>query len=434
MRGEKNTLYYKLYSDIKDKIVKNELKKNTKLESVRTCAKRLNISTTTVEKAYNQLGIEGYVESIPRSGFIINDVTEVKTSSQEKPKPILHNQYYNAGLTEDLFDIKAYKSISNKVYNYFQEELYTQCHPLGEPLLREEIRKHILRERNVQCDINQIVIGPGIQSLLNIILSISEGKTVSFLTPEFSKAMTIFRGYNYQLYPFESISEILKCKTDFLYLSPSNTYPTGDVLGINDRTNLMKWAHKNNSYIIEDDYNYFIRYNSYSIPSMYSIDDHNHVIYMGSFSKTLLPSIRISYMVLPNPLYQTYKKSYHAFSQGVSKITQLTVGLYMKEGFYKRHTKKLYHKYALKNAIIIKELDAVNHDDFVIRSTDSNLHVVIDFRNESSFNNCIHQLQKHKYQYETIHNSYSIIFPYSGISNDKMSEVVKTLFQNKTHI
>lgn len=430
MRSEQSTLYYKLYHEIKQKIINHELQENTKLESVRSCALKNNISTTTVEKAYNQLAIEGYVTSVPRSGFTVNNIKNILNSNTIKTHdPINHKDYPNTGLTDDLFDIKTFKSITNKVYNYYTDDLYKENHPFGEELLREEIRKHILRERNVKCSVDQIVIGPGIQTLLNIILSITKGKTVSYLTPEFTKAMTIFRGYNFQLKAFQSIDDIIKEKSDFLYLSPSNTYPTGDVLGINDRNKLIKWAHKNQTYIIEDDYNFFIRYNSYTIPSMHSIDDQSHVIYMGSFSKTLLPSIRISYMVLPIPLYNLLKNNYTSFSQGVSKVTQLSVALYMKEGLYKRHTKKLYNKYALKNELLLKELNEIKDDSFSIRSTDSNLHIVIDFTNQKMYKQVISNLQKCGYSYNVINNTFSIIFPYSGLQNNKIKDVIQKLFK-----
>jgi GntR family transcriptional regulator/MocR family aminotransferase len=429
MRSETHTLYYQLYDDIKQKIIHNEFKVGTKLESVRQCAKRLKISTTTVEKAYNQLLIEGYVFSKQRSGFIVQDILESSSNTKRNDiKPIEINKHKNLTITDSLFDIKLYKSISNKVYNYYQDELFSPCNPLGELLLREEIRKHILKERNITCDVNQIVVGPGIQSLLNIILSVTKGKTVSYLTPEFSKAMTIFRGYNYELLSCTSIDDMLKLKSDYVYLSPSNTYPTGDVLEIKERNKLINWARKNNTYIIEDDYNYFIRYNSYTIPSMYSIDNGENVIYMGSFSKTLLPSIRLSYMVLPISLYNLFITHYEKFSQGVSKITQLSIALFMKEGLYQRHTKKLYNAYFNKNEIVIKELMKYQKQRYEIRSTDSNLHVVIDFLNEEIYYNCVLKIDKLQFHYEKIDNQYSIIFPYSGLENEEIPKVIYHIF------
>ena len=424
-------LYQRLYEDIKTKIINKEYKKNSKLESVRGLAKRLNISTTTVEKTYNQLLIEGYVKSVPRSGYIVLDVHAFEQVDMYKMiEPIKYMQYSNNQLTEDLFDIKSYKSIVSKVINYDSDKLYTECDPRGEVELREEIRKYVLQERNVKCDINQIIVGPGTQSFLHMLLSLKQLKSIAYLTPEFKKAMNVFRSYNYTLKPRSSITEICRLKTDYLYISPSNIYPTGEVLKAKDRNDLIKWAKENKTYIIEDDYNFFIRYNSYTIPSMHSYDP-EHVIYMGSFAKTIIPSIRISYMVLPLDLYKIYKDVFENFSQGVSKLDQLSLALFMKEGFFKRHTKKLYNLYKEKNDLLLKSLNKYNKKSiFTVRGTDSNLHVIIDFKKRESLEIFIRNCERYYLKFEVILGKNSVIFPYSGIENTKIEQVIKDLFYN----
>lgn len=424
-------LYQKLYEDIKTKIINKEYKKNSKLESVRGLAKRLDISTTTVEKTYNQLLVEGYVKSIPRSGYIVLDVHSLDHESKySMVEPVKYQKYQNNQLTEDLFDIKSYKSIVNKVINYQSDKLFTECDPRGELELREEIKKYVLTERNVTCDINQIIVGPGTQSLLNMLLSLEQKKTVTYLTPEFSKAMNVFRAHNYTLKPRKSVTEICRLKSDFLYISPSNIYPTGEVIKAKDRNDIIKWAKENNTYIIEDDYNFFIRYNSYTIPSLQSIDPES-VIYMGSFAKTIIPSIRISYMILPINLYNIYKDVFMNYSQGVSKLDQLSLSQFMKEGLFKRHTKKLYNLYKEKNDYILKAIDSYNKDNkFKVRGTDSNLHVIIDFKAKENLDIFIRNCERYYLKYDTIKGKNSVIFPYSGIENHKINSVIKDLFYN----
>jgi GntR family transcriptional regulator/MocR family aminotransferase len=425
-------LYQRLYEDIKEKILYNELKKNNKLESIRSLAKRLDISTTTVEKAYNQLEVEGYIRSIPRSGFIVRDVHQFDTYIPHVfIEPIEHPVQENNKLTTDLFDIKSYKTTINKVMNYHSDKLYTELDPRGEEELREEIRKYILKERDVKCDVNQIIIGPGIQSLLTILLSITNRKTVTYLTPEFSKAMNIFRAFDYTLKPRKNTSEIVRLKSDFLYISPSNIYPTGEVLEAQQRNKIIKWAHANDAFIIEDDYNFFIRYNSYTVPSIHSYDHGRRVIYIGSFSKTIIPSIRISYMVLPVELYNIYKDCYNNFSQGVGKLEQLSLALFMKEGLYQRHTKKLYNLYKEKNAIMKEALMKYNKKrHFDIRGTESNLHVVLDFTSKRQLQTFIRNCDRYYLKYAVINNSNSVIFPYSGIENHDIPRLVRDLFYN----
>jgi len=425
-------LYHRLYEDIKDKIIHNEYKKNSKLESIRSLSSRLDISTTTVEKAYNQLLVEGYIKSIPRSGFVVMDVHNLsKGKFHSYIDPIEHPVQENNKLTVDLFDIKSYKATINKILNYESDKLYTELDPRGEEELREEIRKYILKERDVKCDVNQIIVGPGIQNLLTILLSITDSNTVTYLDPEFKKAMNIFRSFHYTLKPRQNTTEIARLKADFLYISPSNIYPTGEVLKAQERNKIIKWAHTNNSYIIEDDYNFFIRYNSYTIPSIHSYDNGERVIYMGSFSKTIIPSIRISYMVLPLELYNVYKERYNDFSQGVGKLEQLSLALFMKEGLYQRHTKKLYNLYKDKNTIMKQALEKYNKKKvFTIRGTDSNLHVVLDFKTKKNLNTFIRNCDRYYLKYEIIQNQNSVIFPYSGIENNHIPKLVRDLFYN----
>lgn len=432
MESNNKRLYYQLYMDIKEKILSNFYKKNSKLESIRALAKRLQISTTTVEKAYNQLSVEGYIKSIARSGYIVQDISSLETSKHKTSiEAIEEDVKYNTSLTKDLFDIKLYKRMTNKVFNYYPNSLYHACNPRGEYELREEIRKYILKERAVSCDVNQIIVGPGIQSLLNILLSIHKGQSVAYLYPEFKKAMTIFRAYQYQLKGRVTTKDIESLQADLLYISPSNTYPTGEILSRQERNDMISWARRNHSYIIEDDYNFFIRYNSYTIPSMYSIDGGHNVIYMGSFNKTILPSIRISYMVLPLPLYKLYKEVYKNFSQGVSKLEQLSVALFMKEGLYQRHTKKLYHSYKEKNSQLLNALALYSDHTFSVRSTDSNLHVVIDFHHKKHYLNFIENLEENHLDYEAIKGKNSVIFPYSGIDTNNLNQVLSQLFNHK---
>jgi len=140
-------LYHRLYEDVKEKILRNEYKKNSRLESVRSLAKRLDISTTTVEKAYNQLLVEGYIKSIPRSGYVVLDVHNIeKKKYHSYIDPIVFKYAENNRLTTDLFDMKAYKATVNKVFNYESDKLYTPLDPRGEETLREEIRKYILKK------------------------------------------------------------------------------------------------------------------------------------------------------------------------------------------------------------------------------------------------------------------------------------------------
>ena len=422
--------YLGLFQDIKNQITGNVLKSNSKLESIRSLSIKKNLSTTTVEKAYLQLLVEGYIYSIPKSGYYVSNIDRiVSQESKYDVLPLDTKTHQNNALTEDMFDMKLYKSITNKVFNYYQDELLQECSPNGEELLREEIRKYVLKERDVICDKSQIIIGPGIQNLLHILLSLKDYETVSYLSPGFQKALNMFSLKGYQLFSHNNISNILSSTTDYLYISPSNIYPTGETLKIKDRIKLIKWAQNNDSYIIEDDYNFFIKYNNYTVPSIHSLD-RSRVIYMGSFSKILLPSMRISFMILPTSLYEFYHLQYQTFSQGVSKLEQFSLALFFKEGLFYRHTRKLYNTYKKKNEWFQSAIKEYIEKGIVsLRGTESNLHVLIDFNKTVDMNNFIDSCQSRNYKFSVTDNQNSILFPYSGIKNEEMKSVIKSLFR-----
>ena len=257
----KKILYQEVYQSIKTKITHQVYKFNHKLSSIRQYAKQSGYSTTTIERAYEQLLIEGYIYSLPRSGFYVAKIDQLHPSDvNQKVEAYTFNYFQNNQFTHDLFDIKQYKSIVNKVFNYEKDALYTELDIRGEEILREEIKKYVLKEREIEVDKDQIIIGPGIQYLLHILINITTSKKVTYLKPAFEKAMSIFQSYNYERIPCKDIGEITKKKTHFIYLSPSNIYPSGEVLKIQDRTTIINYANDSDAYIIEDDYNFLFKY------------------------------------------------------------------------------------------------------------------------------------------------------------------------------
>jgi len=420
-------LYKQIYNDIVNKIYNGVLVEGTRLESVRNYAKKLNISTTTIEKAYNQLAIEGYIESRARSGFYVLKVDNVEYQNLHHIEPIDFDYYTNVNMTDDLFDFKAYKTIINRVINYQSDDLLALFDPRGEHVLREEIRKHVLVERDIQCDVNQIVIGPGIQNLLHILLSILKRKSICFIDPPFDKAITVFKSHEYLINSLNSVDELFESRSDFMYLSPSNTYPYGEVIKIKERLRLIKQAELNDSFIIEDDYNFFIRYNSFIVPSIYSLSNSDRVIYLGSFSKHLSHSHRISYMILPKPVYDIYKEVYDKFSQGVSKLDQLVLAEFMKEGLFKRHTKKLYSIYKHKNELVLKAMEKYTSSDIDYSGVESNLNVIIRFKDNESKEKFILKCEILHLKTYSI-NNLNLILPYAGIKDELIEDTIKRLF------
>ena len=426
----KKILYQEVYQNIKSKITHQVYASDHKLSSIRLYAKQSGYSTTTIERAYEQLLLEGYIYSKPRSGYYVAKIDQLQPpNSIQKIDTYTFNYYQNNQFTEDLFDIKQYKSVVNKVFNYEKDALYSELDIRGEEVLREEIRKYVLKEREIEVDKDQIIIGPGIQYLLHILINITTSNKVTYLKPAFEKAMSIFQSYHYKSIPCSNISEITKNQTNFIYISPSNIYPSGEILKIQDRTTLINYANDIEGYIIEDDYNFLFKYHSSVVPSMYSIDQNERVVYMGSFSKTLLPSSRISFMILPPKLYTLFLKKITLFSQGVSKLEQYSLAYFMREGLFYRHTKKLLSLYKLKNETIIKALELYKEQcNYELSSNDSNMHVVIHFKDKKQYAQTLEKLKFLKLGYTDIKGTNNILFPYSGLQLKDISSIVRKIF------
>ncbi|MGS0972523.1 MAG: MocR-like pyridoxine biosynthesis transcription factor PdxR [Candidatus Izemoplasmataceae bacterium] len=428
MKNNEDTLSKQIYQEFKQNIEQHHYLVGQKLPSIRTLASKRKISTTTVLTAYNQLVLEGYVKSVERSGYIVKPLPTIPTTSN--PTSAFTHDFSpgkNKTLDEELFDVKTMKSMTNKVYNYHQHDLLSPADPFGEEMLRDQIQKYVLKERGVTCHKDQIIIAPGVQFLLEILLSIVNKSTLLTTPNEFQKAMTIFQKHQIKIHHTKTFKEMPKY--DFLYISPSNVYPTGEVIQMDDRINIINWANESDAYIIEDDYNYFMRYNAFSVPSIQSLDHQERVIYIGSFSKVLFPGLKISFMVLPIHLIKKAEQSMKYHTQGVSKIDQLAMANFMSEGLFYRHTKKLFSSYKEKNSVLMKTIKQLQIEQLCkVTSTTSNLHIVLTFYDKKDKDLFINQCNVHDYNYQITHQENTIIFPYEGIKNEEMYAVFSALF------
>lgn len=369
-------LYLQIYNTIKTDILNGTLEEGTKLPSLRKLADNNGISVTTVESAYEQLLVEGYIESRPKSGYYVastvgmdeyanssagtdNDgiepVSKKSIAAQERPA------IYDA----ETFDWSKWKKCMNKVFNECAHLLQTEADVKGEPSLRQEIAGYLYQSRGVKCTPEQIVIGAGSQQLAMTLAKLMKELGVDNAateTPGYGPIRSIFRSEGMPVtgVPMqENGIEIEKLPTDkktLVYVNPSNQFPTGSVMPVGRRYELIKWAADNDSYILEDDYDAEFRYRGKPIPAMQGLDSNGRVIYFGSFSSTLYAAIKISYMVLPEELVAVFDSHREMYSQTCSKAEQLCLAFYMESGNFYRHIKKLRRLYASKLSVAMNLL------------------------------------------------------------------------------
>ena len=392
-----NPLYMQVYSYIKFSILEGSLKADEKLPSLRNLALQAGISVTTIELAYNQLLVEGYVRSQPKSGYFVNKMeVGILTSSSEFHDFAVPSSIDNLSnmtkpqLFSDLtsFDFIKWKKCINTILNEFPGLLLSEGEPQGEFALRSQISRYIYNARGVKCSPNQIVIGAGTQQLMNIlsiVLIQTNITNVCFEDPGFSVSRNSFldRGFAINSIPVTNngikIEALPTCEKAAVYVSPSNQFPMGFVMPISRRYKLLDWAKENNSIIIEDDYDSELRYFGKPIPSLKSLekDGSEKVVYLGSFSSTLFNSIKISYMVLPNALLDIFIAYSKDYNQTCSKLEQLTLSLYMQKGYYQTNIRKLRSLYSQK-AHLISDLIYKNFGNAVeILNSNSGVHMLL---------------------------------------------------------
>lgn len=401
----KQPYYLQLYDYIKDAVLSGEMRQGEKLPSLRSLSKSLGLSMTTIELAYSQLVVEGYIHSKPQSGYYVSsvlpsqafapDVSADPVSLQttfagqmgppdwtpldatlEAQKP---DFYYDL----DCFDFNKWKKCMNKVINEYSPLLFFESDPQGEMALRYEIAKYLYQSRGVICRPDQIVISAGTQQITNHLANILKKMSIGHIAvenPGYMPVNNIFRDRGFAITPVKvgskgiAIDKLPSNIRSAVYVSPSNQVPTGAVMPVGKRYELLEWAVKNDSIIMEDDYDSELRYFGKPIPALQGLDSKEKVVYLGSFSTTLFSSIKISYMVLPPAMTEIFQSIRTDYIQTCSKMEQLTLALFMEKGFYQTNIKKLRTLYSQKLQTVLRCLTT----DFTKpTNTSSGINVII---------------------------------------------------------
>jgi len=389
-------LYVQLYQSIKSDITTGAIKAGERLPSLRSLSQSLGISITTVQLAYNQLLVEGYTVSRPQSGYYVSqtfhagpgfsssaDISIAKNFSEDKDdSPYIHDSC--------CFDFNKW---SSAVFNQYADRLLYESDPQGEKILRSEISKYLYSSRGVKCSPKQIVIGAGTQQItgqLCRILDKLEISHVSLESPGYLPVQNMFRdnGFAISHIPVHKdgidISRLPVNISSAVYVSPSNQFPTGAVMPAGRRYQLLEWAKTNDSIIIEDDYDSELRYFGKPVPALQSLDSTDSVVYLGSFSSTLFPAIKISYMVLPPAIIGIFDQIRGRYTQTCSKAEQLTLALFMEKGFYNTGIKKLRNLYSQKLQASLLALSRYGHGKVKAVDTQSGINLILRIRSSKN--------------------------------------------------
>ena len=431
-KDNNNPLYIQIYEYFKTSIINGELEVGEKLPSIRKLSSDLGVSTTTVENAYMQLEIEGFIVGKPRRGLFVEKIEKLTDTKKEIEEiKIIDSNYKNLEADFDSFDFKLWQKYINKTINEKSQELLKVPSVNGTEILRKEIGKYSRELRGVNCHYNQVVIASGTQRLLGMLsLLLKDGfDTFAFESPGYKKGANVFKTYGYDLVEIPMIESEIDIgllnhsNVKLLYVSPSHQYPTGTVMPYNNRINLLNWAKERNGYIIEDDYNSILRYDVNPISSLQGLSNNNEVIYIGSFSNLLLPSIRISYMILPKNLVSRFEEMKNKFTQGVSVLEQLTLANFMSEGSFDRHLRKLKKIQKRKSEYLVSALEKYPYIEVVSAHGGLNILFKANTYKARILTNAI----KMKLKIEEVADDL-LLFTYSGLELAEIEKVINKLF------
>lgn len=342
-----STRYLQVYDYYKELITAGRLMPGTKMPSIRRCAVQLGLSRTTIETAYLCLAADGYIISRPQSGYYVTDRTVTasprtanhKTSMVPETK-IVYN-FTSNNVDADSFDFNLWRRYIKSTLRQ-DGRMLTYGEPQGEYELREVICRYVTSKRNAVCRPENIVIGAGSQALLNILCPlIKERRTVCFRDTRFAQGMVIFEDYGFDV-------ERERENASVLYMTPSHMTSLGDVMSVEKRLALLKECAVHDRLIIEDDYDNEFRYFSKPIPCLQGLAGGENVVYLSTFSKLLLPSIRLSFMILPDSLLPLYGQKKALYNQTASKSEQLALCQFLRDGHLDSQIRKLKRLYASK--------------------------------------------------------------------------------------
>ena len=423
-------LYQQLTEAIRSAVLEGRLQPNQKLPSSRSLAKSLTVSRSTVTQAYEQLESEGYLETRRGSGtYIYHQIPDEWLNSQPiEPvtnrviKDLTLSQFgksltHIGGLTASEPDAEISFRYGNPANSYFpiqqwRKLLTCYCNnssalldytadAAGHFPLRVEIANYLKRSRAVCCTPEQVIIVNGSQQALNLIarLTLDPGDWVAIEDPGYLGARHCFTGQSANLEPIPVSSEgldiefLAQCDRAFklIYVTPSHQFPTGVTLTLKQRIALLQWAQSTETLIIEDDYDSEYRYGEQPIPALQGMDKTQSVIYIGTFSKTMFPSLRIGYLVVPQSWISLVSKAKWLCDRTVPLLEQYALTDWIAEGHFERHIRRMRQLYDSRRRVLVRALEKHFGNKVTIIGANAGIHMMVRIETDLSDRTVIQQ-------------------------------------------
>jgi len=466
--------YILLYVAIKDCIQKIELPHDWVLPSTRILAEELAISRTTVVKSYELLQLEKLVVSKTGSGFKISyDISDKNTAHEKKSvidsdlypeisskgKSFLNNVSlinrstdtsvaFRPGLPPlDIFPINQWKNLLNTYWRHVKSSKLSYARSTGIDPLKRSISNYLNVSRNIKCDHDQIIVVSGSLQSLYLIGSvlIDKGDNVILEDPAFPNVHSLFKSIQANLLPIatdengisiKKMNELNHLKPKLVHVTPSNHYPLGKKMSLQRRKELLDWASKNNSLIIENDYENEVANHLINVPSIFSLDAKDRTIYMGTFNRLLHPSIRLGYMVVPRYLIAAVEALQEHSHRFVAPSIQVVMNQFIERNYLYQHLKNILEVAQERQELFLSEFN--KSETMIVKNQRfSSLHLVANFKKSTSQDEEVQIIKKLKEADVTTHSlskcfignhkQQGLILGYSSVRPSVLERKVKKL-------
>jgi GntR family transcriptional regulator/MocR family aminotransferase len=413
-------LYRQIYETIRRSILSGEFYSGKQLPASRALAKQLKVSRMTVLNAYDQLFAEGYLEGKTGAGTFVarhlpeeflqtTPVNQQKSDAKTLPRQLIFSRYGKNVLREnrtifqynqstppvpfqhglpaiDQFPFDVWTKIANKKYRTLEREAFGYGQPGGFPALRESIAAYLKSFRGVVCAPEQVIITGGAQQALDLIgrILIEPKAKVLIEDPGYFGVKQALQSFDAKFIPVPVDEEGFNLKASLkqsrnarlVYVTPSHQFPLGVTMTLPRRLHLLEWAKKNECWIIEDDYDSEFRYEGRPLPSLQGLDRDGRVLYIGTFSKTLFPALRLGCLVVPPDLIEIFT-AVRALSGSQSPlIDQATLAEFIAEGHFGRHIRRMRRLYDERQEILVSEMKKHLAGKLEVENSTSGMHVI----------------------------------------------------------
>lgn len=443
LKNDRSFLYEKIYNAIKEKIISGDIRAYDKLPSIRNLSKDLNTSLNTIKKAYYKLEEEGYVKAEDKSGFYVRKIDDLIVLDQKedlKDKDDVKIYKYDFGISGvdyENFPYKIMKKYMREAIDKKDIKLLDKGSFKGYKPLRLAIANYLKNSRNIDTSFSNIIISSSTEHLFTLVKKLLNSQSLyAFENPGYAFGNKFFTFDLENPIPLEmddegvNIDKISDFNSLCLFVTPFKQFPMGTVMSIQRRIELLNWASKSkNRYIIEDDYDCEFKFRGFPTESLKSMDKNSDVIYFGSFSKLLAPSLRISFMVLPDSLLEKYEENFKDLTNTVSNFLQKALAKFIESGEFEKHINRMKNIYDKKFNLIVKKIKDIEEISFISKPNSLILTIKIDnsvdiekFKNLLEENSTrIISLSKFYFN-KTSNHDYSFILGFANLNENEIVE------------